>query len=368
MIKSIKIEGFQSHVNTFIEFDPFLNIITGPSDSGKSAILRALKKCIRDLPAGNDFVNIKTSICEITVNIGIDVIRKLTKDKKTGSTKTNEYKVGEADFGGFNREIPLEVQNAFNMPLLNLGDIVLDLHFVDQHDPAFLIGATDSVKSKVLGSVSGLNVIDAAIKKANKDVRQISSELKIVDKDVQTIQDAMTLLPNIEELQQNTAIFNEKFSDIKQKQVRLDVLTQLSTELTNIVQKGKTLNQELADLPDINIDFNAVKQKIANHKALIMFDAQLTEITSKITMLEQDSILTFEAPLFDNVKQKMNSLTSFKGMANTLDNLGSTEMILVQEMQQLDIDIECARKNWEEFLDKLGICPLCKQGTKGLKL
>jgi DNA repair protein SbcC/Rad50 len=42
-INKVRIENFQSHEDTLMEFHKGLNVITGPSDHGKSAVMRAIK-------------------------------------------------------------------------------------------------------------------------------------------------------------------------------------------------------------------------------------------------------------------------------------------------------------------------------------
>ena len=39
----IEIVNFQSHANTKLNFDEGVNVIIGPSDSGKTAVIRAMK-------------------------------------------------------------------------------------------------------------------------------------------------------------------------------------------------------------------------------------------------------------------------------------------------------------------------------------
>ena len=53
-IKLIELQNFQSHVKTIIEpaGPGFLTVITGPSDSGKTAIIRALKWLLYNQPQG----------------------------------------------------------------------------------------------------------------------------------------------------------------------------------------------------------------------------------------------------------------------------------------------------------------------------
>ena len=51
-IKKIIIDNFQSHEHTEIEFGPGLNVIVGPSDYGKSAVVRALRWVLYNEPRG----------------------------------------------------------------------------------------------------------------------------------------------------------------------------------------------------------------------------------------------------------------------------------------------------------------------------
>jgi exonuclease SbcC len=55
MIDSLSIQNFQSHEKTELEFDEGINIIIGQSDSGKSAILRALNWVVNNKPNGEAF-------------------------------------------------------------------------------------------------------------------------------------------------------------------------------------------------------------------------------------------------------------------------------------------------------------------------
>ena len=42
-IQEVTIEGYQSHTNSTFRLSPGLTVITGPSDAGKTAIIRALR-------------------------------------------------------------------------------------------------------------------------------------------------------------------------------------------------------------------------------------------------------------------------------------------------------------------------------------
>lgn len=51
----LRIQNFQAHKDTTIEFDCITTIV-GPSDIGKSAVLRALKWVAKNEPKGTSFV------------------------------------------------------------------------------------------------------------------------------------------------------------------------------------------------------------------------------------------------------------------------------------------------------------------------
>ena len=53
MIQSLALKNFQSHKDTLIKFDPGVNVIVGSTDSGKSAIIRALRWLVWNRPIGD---------------------------------------------------------------------------------------------------------------------------------------------------------------------------------------------------------------------------------------------------------------------------------------------------------------------------
>ena len=54
-IQEVTIEGYQSHTNSTFRLSPGLTVITGPSDAGKTAIIRALRWFAFNEPTGEAF-------------------------------------------------------------------------------------------------------------------------------------------------------------------------------------------------------------------------------------------------------------------------------------------------------------------------
>ena len=105
-IQKLVLENFQSHKHSEIEFDPYLNVIVGPSDQGKSAIIRALKWVLFNEPAGDFFIRKGESKCSVTVifNDGTKLIRFRSKAKNTYHVYDKSGK--PMVFEGFGTSVP----------------------------------------------------------------------------------------------------------------------------------------------------------------------------------------------------------------------------------------------------------------------
>lgn len=82
-ISKIIIENFQSHSLSVFTLKQGLNVIVGPSDSGKSAVIRALKWVLYNEPAGDFFIREGEKECSVTVefNDGTTLKRYRSRSK-----------------------------------------------------------------------------------------------------------------------------------------------------------------------------------------------------------------------------------------------------------------------------------------------
>ena len=95
MIKSVLYRNFQSHKKTLLEFHDGINIIMGPTDSGKTSLLRGLYWVRYNRPRGDDFISnwnrtdkgkpIKATVVTVTMTDG--------QIKRIKSPQLNGYKI-----------------------------------------------------------------------------------------------------------------------------------------------------------------------------------------------------------------------------------------------------------------------------------
>lgn len=106
--RKIILVNFQSHTYSELSLSKGVNVIVGPSDSGKTAIMRALRWNMFNDPSGVEFVREGESEVSVTVRFQnkVEVERKRTRSK-------NQYILRQPDeeeliFEGFGKTYPLK--------------------------------------------------------------------------------------------------------------------------------------------------------------------------------------------------------------------------------------------------------------------
>lgn len=92
-IQEVTIEGYQSHTNSTFRLSPGLTVITGPSDAGKTAIIRALRWFAFNEPTGEAFLHtirnpdgsVKEAVDQVKVSVTFDNGITITKTRRKGN-------------------------------------------------------------------------------------------------------------------------------------------------------------------------------------------------------------------------------------------------------------------------------------------
>ncbi|GAB6935667.1 hypothetical protein JCM14720_15880 [Calditerricola yamamurae] len=183
------IENFQSHERSELEFSPGLNVIVGPSDSGKSAIIRALRWALFNQPRGSDFVRAGADRCRVTVcfDDGTAIVRERTATRNRYLVRLPDGR--EQVFEGFGTGVPDEVLEAHGIrPLMLDEDLETLVHLAMQLDPPFLLSERAAVRAKVLGLLSGAHLIDAAIRDTQRDVQALGQAIRHHEQEIERLQ------------------------------------------------------------------------------------------------------------------------------------------------------------------------------------
>ncbi len=167
----MRVENFQSHADTCLELTGGLNVVVGPTDQGKSALVRALRWCLYNQPRGADFRRVGTEVCRVTLEFSDGTV--LARERRGARNRYTVIRPG-ADpqiLEGFGAGVPAEVLEAHGMPELELDvDRSVSLNLSLQLDSPFLLAETAGIRAKAIGRLAGVHLLDLALRGVVRDL------------------------------------------------------------------------------------------------------------------------------------------------------------------------------------------------------
>jgi exonuclease SbcC len=320
MIQKLKIQNFQSHKDSALEFHPGVNVITGASDSGKTAVIRALRWLIWNRPNGDDFRS----------DWGGDTVVKLTVDDREimrGKGKENVYSIEQPGGGhkmlmAFGTKVPEEVQE-----ILNIDDTNLQKQF----DSPFLISANPGEVARYFNQIAHLETIDTANtyvkgkiqtltakQKADNDARKEYEEelagYKYIDKfeiDLEELEhqagELTTLRGSRKRLESHLKTMEENEQAIAKK----ELITALEDPVDEILTLYRERKEENEDMLTLKITLKAIVQKKAEEDELAR-KAELLPAVEELLRLheEREALYTDQRTLRKALKEVKNTKQS----------------------------------------------------------
>ena len=82
-IKKVQIRNFQSHDDLTLDIAPMLTTIVGPSDAGKSAVIRAIRWALFNEPSGTQYMRVGTDNTSVLITFtdGTTLLRARNKSE-----------------------------------------------------------------------------------------------------------------------------------------------------------------------------------------------------------------------------------------------------------------------------------------------
>lgn len=305
MLKSLSITNFMSHKHSKLEFCPGMNVIVGPTDQGKSAVMSAILWAMQNKPSGDVFRSDWGGNTEVSLEIDDFT---LTRKKTQG---TNSYYLNEQQFTGFGTNVPSIIEEALK---------ISDINIHHQGQPPFLISEPSGRLAQYLNDLVGLNQLDNLIsilaswhREAKSEMIQKQSEFSNLKKIVQTPR--YTCLTSAEAL---LIKIQKKEKTMKEKETKL---TQLDTVIY-AVQKAKEV------LDSIPIEKMSKAKEFLNKARFSLKTKEEKEL------------------LLENITNLMSEMTKLQQEKNNL----------IINLQELEFKLH-------ETLETLGveICPTCGQ-------
>jgi DNA repair protein SbcC/Rad50 len=412
----IELENFQSHTKSRFEFDQQgLNAIIGASDSGKTASIRGLRWLLYNDPKGTEFIRHGASRATVRAKFSNGYILERSRTQSSaGHYKITDPAGNETDYTGFSHNVPIEVTNAHQMPKTELAkDVTASLNIAYQLDGPFLMSESASTRASVIGRLTGVHVVDTAIKSTNKKVvglqRDIKSEEKRETEINERLQNDFNDIPQLEgevgqlelliahaeklekkldslrRIKRDYQSASDTIRDSQQqlvkmagplKKMQLAVaaleegikeyrkLVEIRSKLSSAEAIISTATNELKKfrgLSKLSVELSKAEEQIVKVKELNRVADGLAKAGKQLKTIDTDlkklkNVSSKELDKADELVKKLSDLKRIKHLiAGSSDAIKDADM----DMRELDDVIEHGRDQYKEVLKEMGKCPTC---------
>ena len=311
MIETLTLKNFQSHRDTTIKLGK-MTVLVGPSSSGKSAIVRAVK-ALTSNPTAKGYITAGESTMQISATTDKGTLT-LTKGKPEDSyvILANSDIENPRRYTKLGGTVPDDVTNFLGI------DSKDALNYAGQFDMPYLLKSSPAEVARTLGELTNVSAIFEASREGSRKRNAAASVLKMREGDLEGLLPALNAIEGLEE---------------------------------------RTANQEAAEA-----SYSAAVRLLDRREAL---NALLTRLATAQSVLKAhiDSPAlpdTSRAELLLNKKQTLESLLA-KLSGASFDMRKSAEALL-----QAQEHIDKLTIQHDLILQEAGICPTCHQSTKEL--
>ena len=275
-IEKIILVNFQSHVYSELSLSKGVNVIVGPSDSGKTAIMRALRWNMFNDPSGVDFVREGESEVSVTIRFqnNVEVERKRTRSK-------NQYILRQPDeeeliFEGFGKNVPTEIEEAIGIKKVMLDDKKsLPLNFSDQLDGPFLLQETDAYKAQAIGRMVGVDLLDETMRDTLRDKKQIAVRREVLEADLKDTEESL-----------------KAFSDLNEKIVVREKVGEILFSVSTLRENVELAKAYMQELKSIELDRRKTENTLKRYVVLDTLEKAIHALTNKVGQYGRERLLS----------------------------------------------------------------------------
>lgn len=278
-IINVEIENFQAHEHLSIDFSQYTGI-TGPSNRGKTAIIRAINWCLYNTPSGSEFITKGKDKCivKVTFSDGLVIVR--TKGSKVNSYDI--YSPNETDqihLEGFGVGPVDEVLRAHGMFEIDFFGEKQSLNVCKQLSQPFFLGESPTTKAVMIGKLGKTDIIDLSIKNTASSIREKKAKSKEYKAELKEVKAELSELKGLSTM--------EKALDYADK--RLEKIEYIDSKIKNI----SSISEKIKSYSDKSIELQEiVSREIATEQSLELIE-KAVEINSVLVSIKK-TLLTLD--------------------------------------------------------------------------
>jgi exonuclease SbcC len=399
MLDVVEISNYQSHETSRFEFCPGINVIVGPSDNGKSAVLRAICWAIENKPDGVGFVShwnltdkgvLKSpTVVSLLFERGI-ITRRRGKD-------VNQYEIDGRVLDTVGRDVPPDVASALNMTEVNIQR---------QLDAHFLLSDSAGEVARILNRTIRLDDIDkllALVEQKKRATRTAVEQALIEFDEVSNQIKDLEWIENVEVFIEKGKVLSIRSTGMKKDKELLEFLLgeyaslqqtikncdtgSAEQDVEELLQLDKRLTDAEIDLDELKISvdrFSVADDTLTSLKdldaVLEMVDKAASYISTKAAVELQiedlkESVLEYDKEL--QVVDKWGNLGELEDYVQSINDLQVSRSRIASDLdalRRMDNEFTALSSSISPINDEIvqleeslpEICPVCN-GTGKLR-
>ena len=381
MLKKIKLKNFMSHKDSELELCAGVNVLTGPNNSGKSAIVTALQ-LLTELPTreGTYMIRHGEKEAEVTVETSEgDVITWGRKEASSYLIINGERHTRISNNQGHFLD---ELHKVLKLPQVKNKEESFDIHFASQKQPIFLLDDPPS-RAATFFSVSSdagrlVEVRDLFKSKINKaKERRNSLERKLIG--LKTELEKLSPLIDLEGMISNLKIEFDMLIIGSEKVTAgfelFEIFKSTQNESNKLLAKNELLGKVIS--PPVIQELNLIDSTITDMKCLrikqIKLEKSLIALQALKTPNELESIQTLQASIeslckvtkAENVKSKVLDIILKLSQppelidCSVLEEHVKKHKLITDDMSALTLKLEKSTDALKKWIQDNPTCPTC---------
>ncbi|WP_047960268.1 AAA family ATPase, partial [Desulfovibrio sp. TomC] len=204
MITRLILTDFMAHGRTEFALAPGLNVLTGPNNTGKSAVVEALR-CLSENPVPRHVIRHGAAEARVEAELEDGVTVAWVRRPKYALYEVRRPGVDEPEvFAKFGRAVPEEVRRLLRLgPVLLGGDgeVAVDVHIGNQREPVFLLNEPGTVVAGFFAASTEAAHLIAMQARLTERSRKTKTEKKRLEKGLAATAASLDKLGSLPELE-----------------------------------------------------------------------------------------------------------------------------------------------------------------------
>ena len=350
-LKSIRIQDFQSHTDSHLNLVDGVNVITGGSDTGKSAVRRAIQWLATSKPKGDKFLHKHSvkPVARVTAILtdGTTVVRE-RRAKGFNGYRYTPNGGDEQVFEALGNTVPEEVLNS-----LGITPLCIQV----QTEPYYMITNNSSQNAQIINELLDASEIDDIRKAIKQQLTKAKNQAEYVAEKLAESEEACQVYDALEPVYKQAT---ERLRKSQQYTKEVAELTQQSGGLQDIISDITLLNYVEVSFGSINKAMTAIDDM---NELVATTQIQLNALGEVINELEEAqrevSSVSLELSGCSEIEALIGELDKVEAQRNLARTHLTTMLREAETWKEQGMALRLAEDTFKKFKETLKICESC---------